>query len=122
MQSNTRDQLHLAAFALAGPVSGNHGGWRHPEANSDILSADYYANLGRFLEAGKFDLLFLADILAVPQRFENSLDSQLRYGALGALRLDPMVVLSIVAGATRHLGLAKIGRASCRVSVSRMVC
>lgn len=106
MQSNTRDQLHLAAFALAGPVSGNHGGWRHPEANSDILSADYYANLGRILEAGKFDLLFLADILAVPQRFENSLDSQLRYGALGALRLDPMVVLSIVAGATRHLGLA----------------
>lgn len=98
--------MHLAAFACAGPVSGNHGGWRHPEANSDILSAEYYANLGRILEAGKFDLLFLADILAVPQRFENSLDSQLRYGALGALRLDPLVVLSIVAGATRHLGLA----------------
>ncbi|MDH2344178.1 MULTISPECIES: LLM class flavin-dependent oxidoreductase [unclassified Bradyrhizobium] len=35
----------------------------------------------------------------------GSIDSQLRYGALGALRLDPLVVLSIIAGATKHLGL-----------------
>jgi len=98
--------MHLAAFAAAGPVSGHHGGWRHPAADLNLLSARYYANLGRLLESGKFDMLFLPDILAIPQRFENSMDSQLRYGALGALRLDPMIVLSALAATTTHLGLA----------------
>ncbi|MDD1522913.1 MULTISPECIES: LLM class flavin-dependent oxidoreductase [Bradyrhizobium] len=98
-------KLHLAAFVSAGPVSGSHAGWRHPEANGDLLSAAYYQNIGRLLEQGRFDLLFIADILAIPDTLGSSLDSQLRYGALGALRLDPLVVLSIIAGATKHLGL-----------------
>nr|WP_294510195.1 LLM class flavin-dependent oxidoreductase [uncultured Rhodopila sp.] len=97
--------LHLAVFASAGPVSGSHGGWRHPQAGGDLLSAEYYQNLGRLLEEGRFDMVFLPDILAVPDRLGDSLDSQLRYGALGALRLDPLVVLSIIAGATKHIGL-----------------
>lgn len=99
-------QMHLAAFAAAGPVSGNHGGWRYPGADSDILSPGYYGRIARALEAACFDLLFVADILAVPDRLDSSMDSQLRYGALGALRLDPLVVLSLIAAQTRHLGLA----------------
>ncbi len=97
--------MHLAVFASAGPVSGSHGGWRHPEATGDLLSAEYYQNLGRLLEEGRFDMVFLPDIVAVPDRLGDSLDSQLRYGALGALRLDPLVVLSIIAGVTKHVGL-----------------
>lgn len=99
-------QLHLAVFASAGPVSGCHGGWRHPEASGDVLSAAYYQNLGRLLEEGRFDMVFLADILAVPDRLSDSTDSQLRYGALGALRLDPLLVLAIIAAVTKHIGLA----------------
>jgi FMN-dependent oxidoreductase (nitrilotriacetate monooxygenase family) len=99
-------RMNLAVFASAGPVSGSHGGWRHEEATGDLLSAAYYQDLGRLLEAGRFDLVFLADILAVPDRLADSLDSQLRYGALGALRLDPLVVLGLIAGATKHVGLA----------------
>ncbi len=99
-------RMNLAVFASAGPVSGSHGGWRHPQATGDLLTAAYYQDLGRLLEAGRFDLVFLADILAVPDRLGDSLDSQLRYGALGALRLDPLVVLGLIAGATRHVGLA----------------
>ncbi|TYL85778.1 LLM class flavin-dependent oxidoreductase [Bradyrhizobium cytisi] len=98
-------KLHLAAFVSAGPVSGSHAGWRHPKADGDLLSAAYYQNIGRLLEQGRFDLLLIADILAIPDTLGGSLDSQLRYGALGALRLDPLVVLSIIAGATKHLGL-----------------
>jgi len=82
-------KLHLAAFVSAGPVSGSHAGWRHPDADGDLLSAAYYQNIGRLLEQGRFDLLFIADILAIPDTLGGSLDSQLRYGALGALRLDP---------------------------------
>ena len=98
--------MHLAAFVSAGPVSGIHGGWRHPAADRNILAASYYANIARTLEQGCFDLLFMADILAVPDRLHGSMDSQLRHGALGALRLDPLLVLASLAGATRHLGLA----------------
>ncbi|WP_375779458.1 LLM class flavin-dependent oxidoreductase [Bradyrhizobium sp. ma5] len=101
----TAKKLHLAAFVSAGPVSGNHGGWRHPKAGGDLLSAGYYQNIGRLLEEGRFDLLFIADIVAIPDTLGGSLASQLRYGALGALRLDPLVVLSVIAGATKHLGL-----------------
>src|SRR5580658_7640593 len=99
-------KMNLAAFVVAGPVSGHHGGWRYPSADRDMLSLDYYRNIGRVLEEGRFDLIFFADILAIPSRFEDSLDSQLRYGALGALRLDPMMVLAALAASTRHLGLA----------------
>ncbi|HLU00972.1 MAG TPA: LLM class flavin-dependent oxidoreductase [Burkholderiaceae bacterium] len=99
-------QMHLAAFAAAGPVSGNHGGWRYPGADSNILSPRYYTRIAQALEAARFDLLFIADILAVPNRLDGSTESQLRYGALGALRLDPLAVLSLIAGQTNHLGLA----------------
>lgn len=37
----------------------------------------------------RFDLMFFADILAVPDRYSGSTDPQLRYGALGSMRLDP---------------------------------
>ncbi|HUH87941.1 MAG TPA: LLM class flavin-dependent oxidoreductase [Pusillimonas sp.] len=99
-------QIKLAAYVMAGPVSGHHGGWRYPSARHDILSLDFYRNIGRSLEDGKFDMLFMPDIQALPRRHGDSLESQLRYGALGALRLDPMVVLSMVAASTTHLGLA----------------
>lgn len=106
MSTSTRSQLHLAAFAAAGPVSGSHGGWRYPGAELDLLSGRYYTRLARTLEDACFDLVFLADILAIPNRLEGRHDSQLRYGALGALRLEPLSVLSLMAGQTQHLGLA----------------
>jgi FMN-dependent oxidoreductase (nitrilotriacetate monooxygenase family) len=104
--------MHLAAFVSAGPVSGCHGGWRHPKADRDITSLGYYTRLARTLEEGCFDFVFMADILAVPDRLNDSMDSQLRYGALGALRLDPMIVLAAMCGATSHVGLA------CTISTS----
>jgi FMN-dependent oxidoreductase (nitrilotriacetate monooxygenase family) len=98
--------MHLAAFLAAGPVSGVHGGWRHPAANTNLLSIKYYAQIARQLEDSRFDILFIPDIVAIPRRFEGSLESQLRYGALGALRLDPTIVLSTLASITTHIGLA----------------
>ncbi|WP_246868651.1 LLM class flavin-dependent oxidoreductase [Saccharopolyspora sp. ASAGF58] len=102
--SSPEQQMHLAAFVTAGP--GRPGGWRHPNSVSDWRSAKYYQRIGRTLERAKFDLIFFADILSVPYRYGDSLDPQLRYGALGSMRLDPTPVLGALAGATEHLGLA----------------
>jgi len=104
MAANNDGQLRLAAFVTAGP--GRPGGWRYPASENGWLDGDYYQNIARTLERGLFDMAFFADILAVPDRFQGSNDSQLRYGALGSLRLDPLIVLTIMAAATRHLGLA----------------
>jgi len=111
-RNGSATKMHLAAFFSAGPVSGHHGGWRHPDADLGLLSAGYYQRVGRILEEGLFDMVFCADILAVPDRFQATRESQLRYGGLGALRLDPMLVLTAIAAATEHLGLA------CTVSTS----
>jgi FMN-dependent oxidoreductase (nitrilotriacetate monooxygenase family) len=97
-------QMHLAAFVIAGP--GRPGGWRYPQSEDGWLSLDYYRRIAQVLERGRFDLAFFADILAVPNRYQNSLDSQLRYGALGSLRLEPLQVLATMAAATSRLGLA----------------
>ena len=98
-------QMKLAAFVSAGPVSGSHGGWRHPHAQGDLLSGAFYRDIARKLEQACFDLLFIPDIVAIPDTLNGSLDSQLRNGALGALRLDPLVALSNIAAATEHIGL-----------------
>ncbi|RYY88956.1 MAG: LLM class flavin-dependent oxidoreductase [Comamonadaceae bacterium] len=97
-------QLHLAAFITAGP--GRPGGWRYPASENGWLDAAYYQKIARTLEQGLFDMAFFADILAVPDRYQGSNDSQLRYGALGSLRLDPVVVLTAMAAVTQRLGLA----------------
>ncbi|MGW4124152.1 LLM class flavin-dependent oxidoreductase [Nocardia sp. NPDC004711] len=97
-------RMHLAAFITAGP--GRPGGWRYPASVPGWLSARYYHNIARTLEDGRFDLAFFADILSVPDRFGASTDAQLRNGALGAMRLDPLHVLSSMGAVTTHLGLA----------------
>jgi len=102
--SSTTSFLHLAAFVTAGP--GRPGGWRYPASQSGWLDLGYYQDIARTLERGLFDMAFFADILAVPDRYQGSLDSQVRYGALGSLRLDPLVVLTAMGAVTRHLGLA----------------
>lgn len=106
MSTSLSRQIKLAAYVMAGPVSGHHGGWRYPSAQHDILNARFYQDLGRQLEAGKFDMMFMPDIQALPRRLGDSLDSQLTHGALGALRLDPLLVLTAIAGSTSRLGLA----------------
>src|SRR5690606_19436209 len=87
MTRKNTEQLHLGAFIVAGP--GRPGGWRHPQSEDGWLTPDYYRRIAQTLEQGRFDLAFFPDILAVPNRFGGSHESQLRYGALGSLRLEP---------------------------------
>lgn len=96
-------RMHLAAFMNAGPQG--TAGWRHPQASTDFLSARYYSDIARTLEAAMFDMVFIPDALAVPRSLGASFDPAVRWGS-GTPRLDPMPVLALMAAATRHLGLA----------------
>ncbi len=67
--------------------------------STDLLSAAHYAEIGRVLERGQFDLLIVADRLAVADRFGSEKDTGLRLGDQDAFATRS------VAGALGHLGL-----------------
>jgi FMN-dependent oxidoreductase (nitrilotriacetate monooxygenase family) len=99
-------RMHLAAFLIAGNGAHSHALWRHPRTRlGGFLDPDYYVECVRTLERGKFDLAFFADRLAMSDRFGDSLEVGARYGDQDATRMDPTLVLALLAGATRHIGL-----------------
>ncbi|MBR0643266.1 LLM class flavin-dependent oxidoreductase [Plastoroseomonas hellenica] len=77
--------------------AGHHvAGWRHPEAEFGGENLGLIQRIAATAEAGKFDLLFLADGLT------TSADAHPSFVA----RLEPMCLLSALAMGTKHLGLA----------------
>ncbi len=99
-------QIHLAAFLIAGNGAHSHALWRHPETQpGGFLSAGYYQEVARSVERGLFDLLFLADRLAMSTRYGGSIEAGARHGDQDATRLDPIPVLTMMAAVTSRLGL-----------------
>ncbi|MCB8881911.1 LLM class flavin-dependent oxidoreductase [Acidisoma cellulosilytica] len=96
-------QINLAAFMNGGPMGTS--GWRHKDADPAFLSASYYRNAARILEAACFDLAFIPDALSMPRSLGGSFRPAVEWGS-GTPRLDPMTVLGVMAGASTHLGLA----------------
>ena len=86
-------QLRLGAFIY---YSGHHSAsWRHPEARSnEIFSVDLYNDLAQTAERGKFDMMFLADLLYA---------INVEKAASGML--DPVTLLSAISTSTTKLGL-----------------
>lgn len=95
--------MHLAAFLNAGPMGTS--GWRHPDADPGFLSAQYYRHVARILEQAVFDLAFIPDALSVPRSLGNNFTPAVEWGS-GTPRLDPLVILGVMAGVTENLGLA----------------
>jgi hypothetical protein len=91
--------MALVAFMQAGSTSVHAGSWRHPAADRRFLAASYYAELGRLLEHGCFDLMFFDD-RAMPGIYGDAVADAVRYGArheaeahgTGATALDGTLV------------------------------
>lgn len=62
--TSRREPLHLRAFLYPG---GHHvAAWRHPSAQADAgVNAAHYRRIAQVAEAAKFDLIFLADGVAL---------------------------------------------------------
>ncbi|MEV8539666.1 LLM class flavin-dependent oxidoreductase [Streptomyces sp. NPDC051572] len=101
--THTGPRLHLAAFLNAGPQG--TVGWRHPDAGDGFLTAAHYTRIARVLEGAGFDMAFVPDSLAVPRSLGDSFDPAVTWGT-GTPRLDPIPVITLMAAATQHLGVA----------------
>ncbi len=96
--------MSLVGFMQAGSTTVYAGSWRHPATDHGFLTQDFYKKLGRTLEEGCFDLMFFDDRLAMPGIYGGSVADAVRLGAR-PVKLDLSVVLGVVAGATRSIGL-----------------
>ncbi|AOJ07693.1 LLM class flavin-dependent oxidoreductase [Burkholderia mayonis] len=82
----------------------NHGLWTHPrDRSAHYTDLDYWADLARTLERGKFDGIFLADIVGVYDVYGGSPDVALRESVQVPVN-DPLLVVPAMAQVTRHLG------------------
>lgn len=99
-------QIHLSAFLIAGNGAHSHALWRHPlTQRKGFLTPGYWLRIARMLEAGKFDIAFFADRLAMSSTYGDNIDVGARYGDQDATRMDPLIVASMMATATEHIGL-----------------
>lgn len=96
-------KILLNAFNMNSVGHISHGMWTHPRDNSqDYSSLDYWVKLAKTLERGKFDGLFLADVIGTNDVYGGSPDAAL-HGAVQVPINDPLIPLSAMAYATQHL-------------------
>jgi len=97
-------EIRLNAFEMCCVGHQSPGLWTHPrDRSSDYHGLRYWTDLARILERGKFDGLFLADVLGVYDVFAASPDAALR-AAIQVPVNDPLLVIPAMAQVTEHLG------------------
>ncbi|MCB1739123.1 MAG: NtaA/DmoA family FMN-dependent monooxygenase, partial [Gammaproteobacteria bacterium] len=94
----------LVGFLQAQNCSNFAGSWRHPESRLDFLSPDFFAHIGRVLEAGKFHLAFFDDRLGMPE-FHGGRFAEAVANGIRCVKMDPIACLMPIAAATERLGL-----------------
>lgn len=98
-------QMVLVGFLQAQNCTNLPSSWRHPDSRDDSMSADYYQEIARILEAGKFHMAFFDDRLAMPDRYGNDHAHTVEYG-IRCVKMDPLIVLTTMGMVTDKLGLA----------------
>ncbi|MDQ0391346.1 NtaA/DmoA family FMN-dependent monooxygenase [Labrys monachus] len=82
-----------------------HGLWRHPlTAQTRFNDLDTWVALARLLEKGKFDALFVADILGVDAVYKGSWDTYIKEAVQIPIN-DSGVLVGALIQSTQHLGL-----------------
>ncbi|WP_339028650.1 LLM class flavin-dependent oxidoreductase [Bradyrhizobium symbiodeficiens] len=97
-------QMVLVGFLQAQNCTNLPSSWRHPDSRVDSMSADYYQEIARILEAGKFHMAFFDDRLAMPDRYGNDHAHTVEYG-IRCVKMDPLIVLTTMGMVTDKLGL-----------------
>lgn len=105
MNVPTAKTISVNGFAIFSPVHLSPGLWRHPHDRSLAFDTlDYWTDVARTLEAGRFDAIFIADGIGIHDVYAGNADAALSTAAQ-IPKLDPMLLVSAMAHITEHLGL-----------------
>src|SRR5437763_671349 len=97
-------QIRVNAFDMNCVAHQSPGLWAHPRDRADRYNTlDYWVELAGILERGKFDALFLADVLGVYDVYRGSSDAAIA-NAVQVPVNDPLLLIPAMAYATRDLG------------------
>ncbi len=97
-------QIRLNAFDMNCVGHQSPGLWTHPRDQADTYNTlDYWVQLARILERGKFDALFLADVLGIYDVYQGSPRTALEHAVQVPVN-DPLMVIPAMAYVTSHLG------------------
>ena len=96
--------IRFNAFQMNTVSHQSPGLWTHPRDTSHrYTDPEHWTELARLLEAGRFDAIFLADVLGAYDVYQGSADAALRHGVQAPLN-DPLALVPLMAQATTHLG------------------
>ncbi|MBZ5201782.1 LLM class flavin-dependent oxidoreductase [Planomicrobium chinense] len=100
----TRKRIYLNAFDMNCAGHQSPGLWTHPEDQShQYKDSEYWIELAKLLERGKFDAIFIADVLGTYDVYNGSRDAAVRQGAQSPVN-DPLLVVPLMSAVTKHLG------------------
>ncbi|MBO0712463.1 MAG: LLM class flavin-dependent oxidoreductase [Acetobacteraceae bacterium] len=96
--------IRLNAFDMNCVVHQSPGLWTHPRDRADRYNTlEYWTDLARILERGKFDAVFLADVLGIYDVYKASPDTALEQAVQVPVG-DPLMLIPAMALVTEHLG------------------
>src|SRR6267378_1016479 len=97
-------EIRLNAFDMNCVGHIQHGMWTHPRDHStEYNTIEYWQDLARLAERGKFDGIFLADIVGVYDVYRSGPAPSI----IDAVQIpvnDPMMVVPVMAAVTKHIG------------------
>ena len=95
-------QIHFNLVALSAPNNHVQTGWAHPadRQGEGLMSPEYWGDIARTLERGRFDGIFFADTLSA-----GAVDPEgIAEGS--APRPDPLMLVTLLSQMTTFLGFA----------------
>jgi len=96
--------IRFNAFDMNCVAHQSPGLWTHPRDHAlDYNRIEHWIELARLLERGKFDALFLADVLGIYDVYAGSPDAALTEAVQVPVN-DPLLLVPAMAAATEHLG------------------
>jgi len=97
-------QIRFNAFDMNCVAHQSSGLWRHPQDRSrDYNTLTYWTELAKLLERGRFDGIFIADVLGTYDVYGDSNEAPIKHGAQVPVA-DPLLVVPAMAYVTEHLG------------------
>jgi long-chain alkane monooxygenase len=97
-------EIRLNAFEMNTVGHQSPGLWAHPrDRSASYTDLGYWTELAKTLERGRFDGIFLADVLGLYDVYGGSPDAALRHAVQVPVN-DPLLLVPAMAAVTEHLG------------------